>query len=166
MRNPILWAVAAVLLILPVAAAAQASGDITATANVLQPLSVARGQDLDFGSVFPGVSRTVLPDGTTAGRFDISGEGASEIDIDFTLPNVLDGPSSATMPVSFGNNSAAWGTATSGGPFPFDPTTGTTQNLEAGAMMVFIGGTVDPAVDQAAGTYNGTVTMMVAYTGN
>jgi hypothetical protein len=33
-------------------------------------------------------------------------------------------------------------------------------------MIVFLGGTVDPAYDQAAGAYTNTVTMTVAYTGN
>lgn len=166
MRNPILWAVAAALLVLPIAAAAQASGTVTATANVLQPLSVTGTRTLTFGSVLPGVARTVPPTDVNSGMFDISGEGTSEVDIDFTLPTVLDHTtSSETIGISFGANSAAWATG-SGGPFPFDPNTGTTQNLDAGAMIVFIGGTVDPAFDQVAGTYENTVTMTVAYTGN
>lgn len=163
MRNPILWAVAAALLVLPVAASSQATGNVTATANVLTPLSVAGTADLDFGDVFPGVTTTVLPVDVTAGRFDIAGETTSEIDIDFTLPTTLDnGPES--MPISFGNTSAAW--VAGGGPFDFDPNTGTTQNLVAGSMIVFLGGTVDPAFDQAPGIYTSVVTMTVAYTGN
>lgn len=165
MRNPILWAVAAALLVLPVAVAAQASGDMTATADVLQPLTVTAGQNLAFGTVFPGVSKTILPDGVTAGRFDIAGAGESEVDVNFSFPGTLTGPG-APMPISFGATAAAWATASSAGASAFDPNTGTTQDLEAGAMMVFIGGTVDPAVDQAPGTYSGTVTLLVAYTGN
>jgi hypothetical protein len=164
MRNPILWAVAAAFLVLPMAVAAQASGNLTASANVLQPLSVAGTEDLDFGSVFPGVSSTVLPSDVSAGRFDIAGENNAEVDINFSLPTTLDGAASATIPISFGTTSAAW--VAGGGPFPFDPNTGTTQNLDAGSMIVFLGGTVDPAFDQAAGLYTNTVTMTVAYTGN
>jgi hypothetical protein len=166
MRNPILWAVAAALLVLPLAASAQASGNLVATANVLQPLSVAAPQGLQFGDVFPGVSSTVLPsDVLNAGRFDITGEGNAEVDINFTLPTNLEA-GSETIPISFGPNSAAWMTATSGGPFDFDPAAGTTQRLEANAMSVYIGGTVDPAFGQAPGSYQNTVTMTVAYAGN
>lgn len=164
MRNPILWAVAAALLVLPMAVSAQASGILTASANVLQPLSAVGTDDLDFGSVFPGVSSTVLPSDVSAGRFDIAGESNAEIDINFTLPTTLNGSGSTTIPISFGTTSAAW--VAGGGPFPFDPNTGTTQNLDAGSMIVFLGGTVDPAFDQAAGMYTNTVTMTVAYTGN
>lgn len=166
MRNPILWAVAAALLVLPVAVSAQASGNLTATANVLQPLSVAGTQPLLFGDVFPGVSSTVSPsDVLNAGRFDVTGEGNAEVDINFVLPATLDN-GSETIPISFGPSSAAWLTASSVLPLDFDPNVGTTQRLEASAMTVYIGGTVDPAFGQAAGTYNNTVTMTVAYTGN
>jgi spore coat protein U-like protein len=163
MRNPILWAVAAALLFLPMAVSAQASGNLTATATVLQPLSAVGTQPLDFGNVFPGVSSTVLPTDVNAGRFDVAGENNAEIDIDFTLPTTLDG-TGGTIPIAFESNSAAW--VAGGGPFDFDPNTGTTQNLDAGSMIVLLGGTVDPAFDQTAGVYTNTVTMTVAYTGN
>lgn len=164
MRNPILWAVAAALLLLPVAASAQATGDVTATATVLTPLSVNGVDDLEFGDVLPGVATTVLPTDLSAGLYDVAGEGDSEIDIGFTLPTDLVGPASATMPISFGNNSAAH--SDGGVPQFFDPNTGTNADLSGGALQVFIGGTVTPAFDQAPGSYSSIVTMTVAYTGN
>jgi len=45
-------------------------------------------------------------------------------------------------------------------------TTTTRLNAATGALYIWLGATVTPTVAQAAGAYNGTVTMTVAYTGN
>ncbi|MEJ2539876.1 MAG: DUF4402 domain-containing protein [Gemmatimonadota bacterium] len=166
MRNPILLAVAAALLVLPLAAAGQANDVVNVTASVLQPLTVDGAQDLRFGSVIPGVGRTVPPsDGVNAGRFDITGEGALEVSLTFDLPTELSTGSDA-MPITFDGNSAAYMNGSLATPLDFDPAVGTNAKLDAGAMSVFIGGTVNPAFDQPAGDYNGTVTLTVAYTGS
>ena len=46
----------------------------------------------------------------------------------------------------------------------FTPGSGTSTSLSGtGALFVFVGGTVSPASNLAAGTYTGTVTMQVLY---
>lgn len=145
------------------------TGDITATATVLQPLSVTNNlQDLDFGNVFPGVPASVLYSDATAGKWQVNGILNAEVDLTFTLPGTLtNGPNN--MPISFGANDAAWNTAdVVGAATSFDPAVGATDRLDAatGDMFVWIGGTVSPAGNQVAGVYTGTITLDATYTGN
>ena len=56
---------------------AQASGSIQALANVLAPITVAAGQNLDFGNVTPGVNKTVAVTDATSGRFDATGQASA-----------------------------------------------------------------------------------------
>jgi spore coat protein U-like protein len=167
MRNSILIAAAAAILAVPAAASAQNTADVTATANVLTPITVTNIADLDFGDVLPGIATTVAPADVDAGRFQISGSGVSEVQLAFTLPTELDHATSAsTLPLSFGGSSAGLGTlgiiAST-----FDPAAGLTTNLSAiSPLDVFIGGTVTPTVTQEAGAYSGTITLTVTYTGS
>lgn len=166
MRNSISILAAAALMAMPVAATAQSSATLTATANVLAPVTVTAPQGLLFDGVLPGVAETVDPnDGTNAGQFVISGNDGSEVELDFgTLPTTLAGPGDP-LAISFGAGSAGWGT--SGSLTLFDPEAASiTTTLTGGALDVFIGGTVDPAFDQAAGAYTGTITLTVTYTGS
>jgi len=145
------------------------TGDITATATVLQPLSVTNNlRDLDFGNVFPGVPASVLYSDATSGKWQVNGIAGAEVDLTFTLPATLtSGPNN--MAIGFAAGDAAWhdadlvGSATS-----FDPTVGATEDLNAatGDMFVWIGGTVSPAGNQVAGVYTGTITLDATYTGN
>jgi len=166
MRNAIMIAAAA-LIALPGAVAAQASASVQAEATVLAPITVANEQDLQFGDVIPGYATTVAPASGDAGRFQVSGAGALEFTLDFALPTVLTHTSSAsTLPLAFGAGSAGVGTVSTAVATTFDPAATYTTNLSGGALFVFIGGTVTPAVTQEAGTYDGTITLTVAYTGN
>lgn len=166
MRTRLLTAFALAALALPSAAAAQATGDIQATAVVLAPLTVTPAANLDFGNVIPGVNSTLLPSDANAGRFDVAGSGVLEVTLDFTtLPNQLSS-GAATMPITYAAGSAAYADTPAGAQTTFDPSATATTNLVAGALSVFLGGTVQPAFNQAAGSYSATVTLQVAYTGN
>jgi len=165
----ILGLVVAVSVVLSAASAFAVSGDIQATANVLEPLSVTNNlRDLDFGDVFPGLNKSIAYDDATSGKWRINGELGKEVDVTFTLPaNLVSGGNS--MPISFAAADAAWNTAdVVGAATTFDPAAGATEFLDAGTgeMYVWIGGTVAPAGTQPGGVYSATITMDVVYTGN
>lgn len=168
MRNLILATAALAFVALPSLAEAQASASIQAEATVLAPISVANEQDLQFGDVIPGFPTTVAPGDPDAGRFQVGGSGALEVTLDFgALPTELDHTTSAsTLPLSFGAGSGGVGPTALAVGSTFDPSSTFTSNLSSGALFVFIGGTVSPVVAQEAGTYDGTITLTVAYTGN
>jgi len=163
MRQRLLVAVATAV-VLPGALSAQVSANIQATANVLAPLTVSGTQALDFGDVIPGVPSTLPPDDASAGSFTVGGYGTLEVTLDFgTLPsNLASGPNN--LPISFGAGSAGYGDV--GVSTTFDPSSVETTKLVAGALLVFIGGTVSPTPTQAAGAYSGTISLTVAYTGS
>lgn len=156
------------LLALPLALHGQESADITATANVLERIAVASQNDLDFGDVIPGFSSTVAPDDPSAGRFLVTGATGLEFSIDFVLPAVLvrDG-GGATLPLSFGAGSAGLGTTPMEVTSTFNPTGAFTSTLNgSGERYIFLGGSVTADAAQQDGTYSGTVTLNVAYTGS
>ena len=66
------------------------SDDITAQATVLTTLSITGVRDLDLGSVYPGVNKSVAYTDVTAGKWMIAGETGAEVVLDFTtLPTQL-----------------------------------------------------------------------------
>ena len=74
-------------MIVPTAAFA-VTGTIQATANVLTPLSVSTNlRALDFGDVFPGVSKSIATSAATSGQWQIGGAANAEVQMTFTLPS-------------------------------------------------------------------------------
>lgn len=145
------------------------TGDILATANVLQPLVVSNNlNDLDFGDVFPGVAKSIAYSDATAGQWSVNGYLGAEVQMSFTLPaNLVSGGNN--LPISFAATDAGYNTANAvGGATTFDPAAGATTNLDAGSgdLFVWLGGTVTPAGAQPAGVYSNTVSLDVVYTGN
>jgi hypothetical protein len=160
-----------VALLRPPAAAGQAS--ITASANVTTfALSINGTGNLNFGNVAQGVAATIDPrTSVNAGRFHLGGFLFLQFRLTFTLPAQLQRfPGPATMPISFG--------ATSGCARPtnvqatctyFNPANPFIQRFPfafPAHYYVWVGGTVNPAVNQPGGVYQGTITATVAYTGN
>lgn len=167
-RMPTLVALAG-LLVFPAALMAQPnSATIQATATVLTPLTVTAGPNLDFGTnVFPGVNASVLPTDATAGRFDLGGVANAEVDLDFgTLPAQLVGTGD-NLTITFSATDGGYGTSQPA-QTAFDPSAGAQPRLDAGTglLSVWIGGTVAPRADQAAGAYAADITLTVNYTGN
>lgn len=162
LMQPSLALVALVAGLMSSAAAQSNSGSITATAQVQQPVNVLGAVNLAFGNVFPGVNKAVLLTDAGAGRFDVTGQASTPVNLAFTsLPtNLANGGNN--LPVAFSSgyntsNSAAGATSFASGSGASTSLSGT------GALFVFLGGTVTPAVNQAAGTYTGTVTLQVTY---
>ncbi len=141
------------------------SATIAATATVVTPITVTGTAPLAFGNVFQGVNKTVAFSDATSGRFSLTGYLASQVAMTFTLPATLTSGVN-TLPINTydvrvnGTNSTTGTTAltvTSGTPV--------NSNFVAGALFVFIGGRVQPAVAQAQGAYTGTIVLAAAYTG-
>lgn len=147
---------------------AQNTGNITAQANVVTPITVTPQINLDFGNVFPGVAKTVPRTAATAGRWRASGFGGAQVTLSFTLPTNLTSGAN-TLPISFGAGTAGRNTVLDAATATaFDPAAGATANLAAAPaseLFVWIGGTVTPTVAQPAGLYTGTITLTVSYTG-
>src|SRR5216110_2159896 len=139
------------------------NGSITATASVQSPIAVAGAQNLAFGNVFPGVAKTVAySDATNAGRFDVTGQASTPVTYSFTLPATL-GSAGNTMPIVSYTGVHAQNNAQTGGT-AFSPVAGATPTLNAsGALWVWVGAQVQPATNQAAGVYTGSITMTVVY---
>jgi len=152
----------AALFSLATAAEAQ-SANITAQALVYQPMTVSGARTLDFGNVFPGVNKTIAVGDATSGRFDLTGQASANVDLTFTLPaNLASGANN--LPIGTWTGCYA-GTNSTAGCTTFTPSGSATASAfsGAGALFVWVGGTVSPAANQAAGTYTGTVTLTAAY---
>ena len=80
-----------------------------------------------------------------------------------TLPSVLNGPGGTTMPISFKNGDAIiQGTAPGSPANNINPVANT--NFDFGASTdanLWLGGRVAPSATQAAGGYQGTVSLTV-----
>jgi hypothetical protein len=164
-------AVAAGLLVVAVSAApavaqSSAMASISAVAHVsgIAPLTAAGVNDLNFGVVTAGTPKTPTSLAADAGRFNISGEPTTPVSVSFTLPTVLLGSGSATIPITFGTTDGlVWapypGTHTTFNPnAPFFTATDALGNLTIG-----IAGTVSPPLGSTTGNYTGTITLTVAY---
>jgi len=152
------------LSVLGTAAQAQVNNaSITATATVQQPINVTGAQGLSFGNVLPGIAKTVLAtDGTNAGRWDVTGQASSLVNLSFTLPGNLQSGANLLPIANFtgsyntANNAAAATT--------FVASTGASPTLSVtGALFVWIGAQVNPATNQPAGVYTAPVTLTVTY---
>jgi hypothetical protein len=133
-----------------------------------RPLRVTGVRDLQFGTVIPGVPALILrTDAANSGQLSLTGEKNTTVQLQFTLPAAMNGPSGATMPVSFGASDAGFSpaeTVTSQVGFdPRVPFVGALSNN--GRAAVFLGGQALPAGGQRSGTYTATITLTVSYVG-
>jgi hypothetical protein len=159
-----LFVVAPLLLItLPSFVSAQNSASASVTAEVQQPITVTKTNDLTFGNVFPGLSSAIAVTSSSAAAFTIAGQAGANINLTFTLPSsIANGGNTLTIANWTARrntaNSAAAGT-------DFTPSASATAAVlnGSGGLYVFVGATAQPTVSQAAGTYTGTATMTVVY---
>ena len=160
-------------------AAAQDVANGSAIATVQAALSILATQDLQFGSVFQGVAKSVANnDAASAGIFTINGEPGAGISTYMTLPQyIATTTGDDRMNIAFRNTDLSIDSTSNADPSTFgdgwqdvDP-----NNIPSGLVigsdvtphtMLFIGGRVIPSVDQAAGAYSGDIIVTVAYNGN
>jgi len=150
----------------PASAQTTATATINAKAQVsgIAPLTATGVNDLDFGTVTAGTPFRQT-DPTKQGRFAVSGQPSQPVTVTFTLPTVLTGSGSATIPISFGSSDGFIFS-------PSFPTVSTTFSPNApfaasiagdGSLLVGITGTVSPPSLTSTGLYQGTVTLTVSY---
>jgi hypothetical protein len=135
----------------------------TATPAAAQ-ITVTGVRNLAFGPVIRGIATHVFPnDAVKSGQLRFVTAIGNDVRLRFTLPTRLNGPSGATLPISFGaSDGIAVGTAANSVPVTFDPRTTQTFNIVTSTTInVFIGGTVSPATNQALGAYTNTITLTV-----
>ena len=137
-----------------------ASVSTSASANILQPISISKVSDLSFGDVYPDgtLSGTVVVDfagarvagggaalGTTAGAsgaFTVTGEAGTTYGLTIPATVSLTGPGTA-MNLTTSNNSLG--------------------DLSTGSETFQVGGTLDVGVAQTAGAYSATFDVTVNY---
>lgn len=174
-KRLLLPALAAVVLLAgPPGIQAQESATIQALATVISSLSISGNNNLQFGTVTPGISKSVdKASPGFAGEWSIVGSVGAELTLDFTLPDslllIID--STNGMPINFLSTDASYDDGSGGGQLSpsgvIDPNGFGTERLGAGGLMtIWIGGTVSPRVSQTGGNYAEDVILSVAYTGN
>lgn len=141
------------------------SASVTATATVVSPLVVTAGANLAFGNVFQGVNKTVPFSDAASGRFSITGFGASQVAMTFTLPaNLVNGSDNLAID-SWDIRSNATNSTTGTAALTVTSGVAVNGNLTSGSLFLFVGGRVLPVAAQAAGSYTGSVVLAAAYTG-
>ena len=124
--------------------------------------SVTQVQPLAFGFLTQGVTE-VVPFTDTFRRGVVTVDGAGQAWIRLELPVSLSSPQGSTIPLQFLTGDMASqenGKAASA----FDPTGFTRVNLSKGTASLFIGGRAVPAINQRAGLYSATMTIIVSPT--
>ncbi len=155
-------------------AQAQESAIIQATATVIAGITIIGSNDLVFGTVLPGVNKSIDKATTGfAGEWQISnGTANSEISLTLTLPDSLQHATDPTgMRIVFSSTDASYEDGTGGGQTApagiIDPNGPVARRVSAtGTMIFWIGGTVMPRLSQTGGDYASDITMTIAYTGN
>jgi len=139
---------------------------IIAKGTVLSPISVSTTRDLDFGEdILPGIDRVIDKNSNSAGKFTIMGQPGKEISITMSLPvELISGEE--ILPITFSATDAGY-KIPSGSMVDFDPFNPVNAVFGSdGSMEIYLGGTAKPYYSQAAGMYDGTVTVVFYYTGN
>lgn len=148
-------------------ASAQTSATATINARAqfsgIAPLTASGVNDLNFGTVAAGTPFRQT-DPTQQGRFSIAGQPSQPVTVTFTLPTVLTGSGSSTIPITFGSNDgivfSSFPTVSS----TFSPAAPFVSSINSGgSLTIGITGTVAPPSLTTTGLYQGTVTLTVSY---
>lgn len=169
--------VAAIFLTSATLAQAQDVANGSATATLLQALTVTATNALAFGNVYQGVAKTVANNEATAGVFTIAGAANAQISIYMQLPEYLQGGTgNDRMVIAFTTadatvDSTANVDPTSPGAGGWDNTNPhafptATRLGGGGGAAIFHGGKVNPSVNQTAGSYVADIVLTVSYTGS
>lgn len=147
-------------LALLLALAALLAANRTAAAQV----TVTPVRDLAFGPVIVGVPTHIGPSHPVrSGQFRLTAPLQTKVRFRLTLPNRLDGPAGARLPINYGaTDGIVVGAAPNSAPETFNPrATKIFQFVTSTTTFVFVGGTVSPAGNQQQGNYTGTITLTV-----
>ena len=165
---------AASVLAMPAARVARAqTASLAARAEIdVTALAVLNVRGVDFGTVPPGLATSVDPrTSPQAGKFEIRGTRNAEVSVTLTLPAALTVGAFA-MPVGFGATGACYRNRDQQPLCAyFDPSVPLVTRLRNrpfpdNLVVVWVGGTVTPALTQFPGVYRASITLTAAYTGN
>jgi hypothetical protein len=165
-------ALAAALTAAPLAAQSSASASLAVTGKIVNPIALAVTAPLDFGGMFVGTPKSIAPDGTGGGRFNVSGEAGAAISVTLQMPTAVSTTGGATIPLSnwsyvVGSSAALTGVT----PVSFNPTAGTPISASLGGttgvghVYFGVGATATPSAAAPGGTYSATGQITVAYVG-
>lgn len=154
-------------------AAQNASMAVTAQVTFLQ-LTIQATQNLDFGTVVPGVPTTIDPQASfQAAKFVVRGFPFAQFTFDLALPTILTtGGGPNVIPIAYGATSGCHRNQDQQALCTYyNPTTTLTQRIRFAfppnaTYFVWLGATVTPSPTQFPGVYSGVATATVAYTGN
>jgi len=132
---------------------------------VVPPLLALSLNELNFGTVFPGIPVSVsAADAHNAGLFQVQGPAGASVRVELVLPAALTADGGARLPLLFGPRDGFAdfsGTLGSQG-LSFDPHAPVIGSLGAsGRLFLRIGGTALPARPQTGGAYRGTIYLTV-----
>ena len=124
--------------------------------------AVAQVQPLAFGYLTQGLTE-VVPYTDTFRRGVVTVDGSGQAWIRVVLPTTLASPQGASIPLQFLVGDVAAQEAGKA-PAAFDPSTSVRVNLSKGTASLLVGGRAVPALNQRAGVYSATMTVIVSPT--
>ena len=131
--------------------------------------SVTVNNNLTFGTMFPGIPKTVDKSSANAAEFSIGGDAGAEVTIDFSLPTYLSSGSNNMQIIFFTDGCAVDSNSTPNQSSPtyddLNPWQTLTYDLGSSGLTVWIGGKAVPGFRQPAGTYTADIILTVQYTG-
>lgn len=149
--------------------ATAATDQATSTGVVVAPIQITKMADLSFGSFAAGASLGTVTLGTdgsrnvtggvvglastsTAARFDVVGQTGATYGITVVASDLTSGANTMAFAeaVAVAASASSTGTVASG-------------TLTGGTQSIFVGGVLNVAASQAAGTYAGTIDVTVQY---
>jgi hypothetical protein len=141
-----------------VSAQVSATASLSSQASVLLPVSLTVTAPLDFGKLSAGMSKTILPDDPTSGRFYFTDDPSQTLYVLVTPPTTLSDGASHTMSVSSTTLTFKY-TDTPGG------TSGSLYSSFLGVSPMYfrIGATVTAAAGQVGGLYSGNFLITANY---
>jgi hypothetical protein len=136
-----------------------------ARTQVVPPLLALALNELDFGTVFPGIPLSVpVHDPRNAGLFEVQGPPGASVRVEFILPGALAASGGGLLPVAFGPRDG-YADFSRGRPprgLSFDPHAPVIGSLGPnGRLYLRLGGTALPARTQPGGDYRATIFMTV-----
>ncbi len=165
----------ATLAMFPLSLTAQSSanGDIPVSASVQTVITATPIRGLVFGSVLPGLAKTVNHNDATTGttnpgaiRFD--GAGGAALNVTFSALTQLTA-GAENLPFSYASQGGTNDVDDATTSVNFDPSAAgglnTTLPASTNSLFIFLGGVVTPGATQATGSYTGIVTVTATYTG-
>jgi hypothetical protein len=157
------------------AAAQRSSGPasvmLVSATVVTDRLSVAALRPIAFAAHRHAVSTTVQPTDAAAGEWRLIGTPNAMIQMKVgTSPDLVNSRDStaARLAIGFSPTAARWRRDVDdpAGATTFDPRQGVSGQFGPGsdpALYVWLGGSIQPSADTAAGDYRGTITLTVFY---